>query len=431
MAGSQEKSNMSHIATLLNDNFAVDSQQSDHSAWQKRNLQQVTAAGLPNPKDEDWKYTSLAQLQQTVLFEDKRSEFDQKELAQLTLVTDSYTVVFVDGMFQANLSDTDLGLWEISVIANENISGEAAIQTDVFALLTEGLTKQQVKFNLPANCLETKPLYLMHINTSYCGGMAFYYHNITLGDNSQAKVIEHHVASENTVTNKEKAKDLYGSRLVMRVGNKSKLEHLNFITGHHQTQHFSHNDILVGRDSDVQSDSFLLSGGLIRHNTSASLQYENSRITLNSLALPVAKQNYDNRTFLHHQAPHCDSMQLHKNIVQDQAMAVFNGMIKVSPQALKTDGKMNNHNLLLSEKAQVNSKPQLEIYADDVKCGHGCTTGALNQNQLFYLMARGINKQQALRTLVYAFAAEMLENSNLGNVSAALYALIETKLEMA
>lgn len=427
MAGSQEKSNMSQIAALLTDNFAVYNQQSVPSAWQKYNLQQVTAAGLPCPKDEDWKYTSLEPLQQTVLFEERRHSFDRKKLAQLTLATDSYTIVFVDGFFQASLSDTDLGLWEMSVIGNENISGEAAIQTDVFALLTEGLAKQQVKFNLPANCLETKPLYLIHINTSYCGGMAFYYHNIALGDNSQANVIEHHVAIENA----EQTKDLYGSRLVMHVGNNSKLEHINFITQHHQTQHFSHNDIWVGRDANVQSDSFLLSGGLIRHHTSAIMQDENSRISMNSLALPIAKQNYDNRTFLHHQAPHCDSMQLHKNIVQDEAMAVFNGMIRVSPQALKTDGKMNNHNLLMSEQAQVNSKPQLEIYADDVKCGHGCTTGALNKDQLFYLMARGINKQQALRTLVYAFAAEVLEHSNLDNVSEALYTLIEEKLEMA
>ncbi len=416
---------MSQIATLFSDDFAIQSQQLAYSDWQQRCLQQAIAAGLPGSTDEDWKYTSLEQLQQTVLFEDKRRVFDKTKLAQLKLEIDGYTIVFVDGYFHPTLSDSDLGSWKIRVIDVEDIRGEPAIQADVFALLTESLARQQVTFYLPANAHESKPLYAIHINTRYCGGMEFYYHNIELDDNSQGKVIEHHVAIDNA----EQANDLYGSRLVVRVGNNSKLEHINFITQHAQTQHFSHNDIWLGRDANVQSYSFLLSGALIRHNTSANLYNENSQILINSLSLPSALQNYDSRTFLQHQAPHCHSVQLHKNIVQDQGFAVFNGMINVAPEALKTDGVMNNHNLLLSEKAQVNSTPQLEIYADDVKCGHGCTTGALNKEQVFYLMSRGINKKQALRTLVYAFAIEVFEEISLESVNRALHDFIEKKLE--
>ena len=415
----------SHIADLFSDEFLIESQQSTSSHWQKSNLQKAIDTGLPCSKDEDWKYTSLDQLQKTVLFEDKRCSFNKKMLANLRLDIDAYTLVFVDGYFHPTFSDSNLGLWEMITVDTENISGEPAVQSDVFALLTEGLAKQQVKFYLPVDCYESKPLYVIHINTSYCGGMEFYYHNIELGDNSQGKVIEHHTAIENT----EQMKDVYGSRLVIRVGNNSSLEHINFITQHDQTQHFSHNDILLGRDTDVKSFSLLLSGGLIRHNTSAKLQDKNAQIVINSLSLPTAYQNYDSRTFLHHQAPHCESTQLHKNIVQDHAVAVFNGLIEVSPDALKIDGIMNNHNLLLSEKAQVNSKPQLEIYADDVKCSHGCTTGTLNKEQMFYLMSRGINKKQALHILVYAFAVEVFVDISLDTIHQILLTLIENKLE--
>jgi Fe-S cluster assembly protein SufD len=426
MAGSLEKHNMSQIAALFSADFESHRQNFRHSPWQQLNLQQLIDTGLPCSKDENWKYTSLEPLQQTALFEDKRRVFDKVKLAQLTLDIDAYTTVFVDGYFNPTLSDSDLGLWQMSLIDVDKIHGEPAIKADVFAALTEGLAKQQVTFHLPDNCYESKPLYAIHINTSYCGGMEFYYHNITMGNNSQGKVIEHHLSIDNT----EQAKDLYGSRLIIRVGNNSQLEHVNFISHHDQTQHFSHNDVWLGREANVHSYSFLLSGGLIRHNTSANMQYKNAHIVINSLSLPVNLENYDSRTFLIHQAEHCDSVQLHKNIVQDQAIAVFNGLIKVSADALKTDGVMNNHNLLLSDKAQMHSKPQLEIYADDVKCSHGCTTGALNKEQLFYLMTRGINKKKALRTLVYAFAIEVFEQISVERLNQSIYRLIEKKLKV-
>ncbi|POC76770.1 FeS cluster assembly protein SufD, partial [Vibrio vulnificus] len=132
--------------------------------------------------------------------------------------------------------------------------------------------------------------------------------------------------------------------------------------------HFAHNDLVIGRDARVKSDSFLLGAGLTRHNTSAQLNGEGANLVINSLVLPVGKEICDTRTYLEHNKGYCESRQLHKTVVSDRGKAVFNVMIKVAKHAIKTDGQMTNHNLLLGKVAEVDTKPQLEIYADDVKC---------------------------------------------------------------
>ncbi|MDU4095064.1 MAG: SufD family Fe-S cluster assembly protein, partial [Pantoea sp.] len=149
--------------------------------------------------------------------------------------------------------------------------------------------------------------------------------------------------------------------------------------------------------------------GLSRHNTSAQLNGESSELAINSLVLPTDKEVCDTRTYLEHNKGYCQSRQLHKTIVRDRARAVFNGMIKVAQHALKTDGQMTNNNLLLGRLAEVDTKPQLEIYADDVKCSHGATVGRIDEEQMFYLRARGISEEAAQRMIVYAFAAELTE----------------------
>ncbi|VDZ63786.1 FeS cluster assembly protein sufD [Serratia odorifera] len=166
---------------------------------------------------------------------------------------------------------------------------------------------------------------------------------------------------------------------------------------------------MIGRDARVKSDSFLLGAGLTRHNTSAQLNGEGSNLAINSLILPIGKEVCDTRTYLEHNKGFCESRQLHKTVVSDRAKAVFNGMIKVAKHAIKTDGQMTNHNLLLGNVAEVDTKPQLEIYADDVKCSHGATVGRIDQEQIFYLQSRGISRHDAQQMIIFAFAAELTE----------------------
>lgn len=165
----------------------------------------------------------------------------------------------------------------------------------------------------------------------------------------------------------------------------------------------------MGQDATVFSNSFLLGGAVLRHNTSTILGGENSTLRINSLAMPVKTEVCDTRTWLEHRKGYCNSRQLHKTIVSDKGKAVFNGLITVAQHALKTDGQMTNNNLLLGRLAEVDSKPQLEIYADDVKCSHGATVGRIDDEQLFYLRSRGIGQQAAQQMIIYAFAAELTE----------------------
>lgn len=146
-----------------------------------------------------------------------------------------------------------------------------------------------------------------------------------------------------------------------------------------------------------------------RHNTSIRLDGENSNLAINSLVMPVDKEVCDTRTWLEHNKGYCNSRQLHKTIVNDKGRAVFNGLINVAQHAIKTDGQMTNNNLLLGKLSEVDTKPQLEIYADDVKCSHGATIGRIDDEQLFYLRSRGINEQAAQQMIIYAFAAELTE----------------------
>ena len=177
-----------------------------------------------------------------------------------------------------------------------------------------------------------------------------------------------------------------------------------------QSYHFAHNDLIVGQDATVESNSFLLGAAVLRHNTSSQLNGENTQLHMNSLALPINNEVCDTRTWLEHNKGYCNSRQLHKTIVRDKGRAVFNGMIKVAQHAIKTDGQMTNNNLLLGRLAEVDTKPQLEIYADDVKCSHGATIGRIDDEQMFYLRSRGIKEQAALQMIIFAFAAQLTES---------------------
>lgn len=147
---------------------------------------------------------------------------------------------------------------------------------------------------------------------------------------------------------------------------------------------------------------------MLRHNTSTQLNGENTTLRLNSLAMPVKMKSATPAPGRHNKG-YCNSRQLHKTIVSDKGRAVFNGLINVAQHAIKTDGQMTNNNLLLGKLAEVDTKPQLEIYADDVKCSHGATVGRIDDEQMFYLRSRGIGQQDAQQMILYAFAAELTE----------------------
>ncbi|WP_445374877.1 Fe-S cluster assembly protein SufD [Photorhabdus tasmaniensis] len=376
----------------------------DDSSHASLHWQKVTETRFPQFRHEDWRYTPLEQLL-SQQYSEKICELTLEKCEQLAIPMDCWRIVMVDGCFSPLLSSGEFGPYQLSLLDNKN-GLPAPIQSEIFLHLTESLARQPLVITLKAGQVAETPLYLLNITSGYCGealNTSHYRYHIAVGANASARVIEHFVSID------EQQPHMTGSRLTAEVGDNASLTHIKLGVENSESYHFAHNDIVVGRDARVKSTSFLLGAGLGRHNTSVQLNGEGANLSLNSLLLPQGKEVADTRTYLEHNKGHCESRQLHKTIVMDQSKAVFNGVIKVAPHALKTDGKMTNNNLLLGKRAEVDTKPQLEIYADDVKCSHGATVGRIDEEQLFYLQSRGISRCDAQHMIIFAFAAELTE----------------------
>ncbi|ADU68985.1 Fe-S cluster assembly protein SufD [Pantoea sp. At-9b] len=371
----------------------------------QQHWQQLMRLGLPTRKHENWKYTPLEGLlgQQFVLPQPQDVTAEQVEA--LALPIETVRLVFVDGRFQPALSSRDTGLFEIQHSqAAERRPLPAPIQPEVFLHLTESLAEEATSIRLARGKAAALPLYLLHITSGQDAGMntVHHRHHLQLEASAEAEVIEHYVTLNDVA-------HFTGARFTFDVADNAKLSHIKLSFESDKSYHFAHNDVVIGRDAQVSTTSFLLGAGLSRHNTSAQLNGENTNLAMNSLALPINQEVCDTRSYLEHNKGHCMSRQMHKTIVRDKGRAVFNGMIKVAQHALKTDGQMTNNNLLMGRLAEVDTKPQLEIYADDVKCSHGATVGRIDDEQMFYLRSRGIEESAAQRMIIHAFAAELTE----------------------
>lgn len=420
MAGLPTKSNApaagsSHAMQQLYRLF--ESRGGEQSAHAHAHWQQVLRLGFPHAKLEDWKYTPVSSLLGNQFFAPQQQAVTVETIKSLALALDCYRLVFVDGRFDASLSDAETGAFEIEKLnpaAQQTLPDP--IQSEVFLHLTESLAQDCFSVRLPAGKQAEKPLYLLHISSgrdqSREMNTVHHRYHMDIESGANAEVIEHYLSLNDHG-------HFTGARMTVNVGDNADFTHYKLAFESQASFHFSHNDLVIGRDARVASHSFLLGAGLTRNNTSAQLNGENTNLNINSLVLPVDSEIADTRTYLEHNKGYCNSNQLHKVIVNDRAKAIFNGMIKVAKHALKTDGKMTNNNLLLGKHTEVDTKPQLEIYADDVKCSHGATVGRIDDEQLFYLRTRGISGQDAQQMIIFAFAAELteaIENETLRDV---------------
>ncbi|TDN48249.1 Fe-S cluster assembly protein SufD [Buttiauxella sp. JUb87] len=398
--------NSSNSNALQQWHHLFESQGDKRSKEAQEHMQQMLRLGLPTRKHENWKYTPLEGLLNNQFILPAPEVFKAVQRDELVLPIDAWRLVFVDGRFNAELSD-DLTNSGFDVIVDEKRDSlPAAVQGEVFLHLTESLAESVTHIRVARNHSPAKALLLMHISRgSELGEMntAHYRHHLSLGEGAKATVIEHYVSLNDQA-------HFTGARLTVDAAANSQLHHYKLAFENAQSYHFAHNDLVIGQDATVDSNSFLLGAAVLRHNTSSQLNGENTQLRMNSLALPINNEVCDTRTWLEHNKGYCNSRQLHKTIVRDKGRAVFNGMIKVAQHAIKTDGQMTNNNLLLGRLAEVDTKPQLEIYADDVKCSHGATIGRIDDEQMFYLRSRGIKEQAALQMIIYAFAAELTES---------------------
>ncbi len=404
MAGLPNKNN---ARTLQQWHHLFEGQSVSRSAQSYAHWQNVERLGLPTRKHEQWKYTPLEGLLSHRFSQAQAQSVTPEQRDRLSLPLDAVRLVFIDGRFEPGLSDSATGSWLIDIERGAaRTTLPEPIQPEIFLHLTESLSRETTRIRLPAGKTAEKPLYLLHISSGVDDAEELntlhYRHHVDVERGAQAEVIEHFASLDGQV-------HFTGARLTMTVGDNARLSHIKLAFENRASYHFAHDDIVIGRDAFVRSNSFLLGAGLTRHQVSARLDGEGSDLAINSLLLPSENDVTDTRTYLEHNKGYCLSRQLHKIIARDRGKGVFNGLIKVAKYAVKTDGRMTNNNLLLDRLSEVDTKPQLEIYADDVKCSHGATVGRIDDEQMFYLRSRGIPRQEAQEMIIHAFAAEITE----------------------
>ncbi|HDY85736.1 hypothetical protein LCGC14_0800120 [marine sediment metagenome] len=394
-------------------------------------LTQFNHHGLPAKKEEDWKYTSLWALgQQAFTHEAVASSFTAEQCEQRALLKDAYRVVIVDGVYSAELSQLDnlpeglviRPLSESLELAQPHLGNQINLEKAGFNALNTFLMQEGVVISVDSDTRITKPIELLVINTGTTEALASHLRNvIVLADMSQATVVEHYVGLTEAVS-------------LTNVVTEVVLAH-NAMLNHYKLQQESKNAFHIATlaakqaaSSHWNTNNVSLGAKLARNDIHSQLLGEQSHVTMDGLYLVTGDQHVDNHTRIDHAVPNTTSDELYKGVLDGNSHAVFNGKVIVHKDAQKTDSNQSNRNMLLSRGCEIDTKPEMEIYADDVKCGHGSTVGQLNDDHLFFLRARGLDEVTARSLLTHAFAAEVLERIAAEDIREALSALINQHL---
>lgn len=381
---------------------------------QKAAAERFAEAGLPSTRDEEWKYTNLAALRKVALEPASWGEQQAVDaaLVQRHLLEDgsSHRVVLVDGLLSPELSGFDNlpdGL-TITSLRDGDVEGldstiDLSDQTPPFAFLNTAHLQDGVVVRVARNAVVGAPIEIVWVGTS--AGSARASHPrlfVVAGENSECTLVETYVGDDGTY--------LTNAVVELIVGASARVDHYKVQKEGLAAYHIANMRVTQERDSSFSTHSFSFGALLARNDINTSLNGSGITTTVNGLYITGGTQHVDHHTSIDHTKPHCNSFQTYKGILSGRSTAVFNGKIFVRQDAQKTDAKQSNRNLLLSPNACVNTKPQLEIWADDVRCTHGATIGQLERDALFYLRARGISKSDAEHLLVFAFANEVLDN---------------------
>ncbi len=376
------------------------------------------AVGFPTTRDEDWRFTNLSPVTRTPfrLASGSANQFTVSDLVRWRMENAAARLVFVDGAFEPGLSNwTSLpkGV-TVNGLARETASQPEAVRRhlgryldidrDPFSALNTAFARDGAYVHVARGVVVERPIHLLFVSTAGSSPAMTHPRNlVVVEDEGQATVIEDYISVGNDIPAFSNA----ATELV--AGGSASVQHILIEREHLQTSNFSTLRIEQARSANVGSHSLLLGGGLVRNNVHPVLRGEGGECLINGLFIGGGRQHLDNYMLVEHASPHCASRQFYNGILDDHAHGVFHGRIIVHKDAQKTDAKQTNRNLLLNDDAQIDTKPQLEIYADDVKCTHGATIGQIEENALFYLRSRGIDQREARRLLLEAFAGECID----------------------
>ena len=372
--------------------------------------------GFPTTRDEDWRFTNVSAIAKTVFRPAATARLAPGDSAAWRVDDVAATLVFVNGRYDAELSETGNLPKGVTVASlregiashpeevEKHLGKYADTKRDPFVALNTAFIGDGAYVHVARGVVVEAPIYLLYLSTKENAPTMTHPRNLIVAeDEAQIAVIEDYasVGGESVV--------LSNAVTELVAGESAVAQHYLIEREHLKAFNVSTLRIEQGRTANVASHSVLLGGGLVRNNVHPVLAGEGGECLINGLFLGTGSQHLDNYMHVEHAAPHCGSRQFYNGILDGHSHGVFHGRIVVHKIAQKTDAKQTNRNLLLSDNAQIDTKPQLEIYADDVKCTHGATIGQIEENALFYLQSRGISELEARKLLLMAFAEECVE----------------------
>ncbi|OBX23580.1 MULTISPECIES: Fe-S cluster assembly protein SufD [Bizionia] len=391
--------------------------------------------GFPGKKDEDWKYTSLKSVlkHDYSVFPKQENALDYQDVKKYFIHDiDTYKIVFVDGKYSSYLSETTHEGIDVCLMSSalnkpkyrliiENYFNKIATKDSVTSLNT-AFSQEGAYIHIPKNKLVAKPIQIIHFATGNESALMLQPRNlIVVDENSHVQIIERHQSlTKNPV--------LTNSVTEIHANKRAIVDYYKIQNDNDYASLIDSTFINQKRESHASVHTFSFGGKLTRNNLNFYQNGERIDSTLKGITIIGNKQHVDHNTLVHHIEPNCESHQDYKGIFADSSTGVFNGKVLVDKEAQKTNAFQANNNILLSDKASINTKPQLEIFADDVKCSHGCTIGQLDESAMFYMRSRGIPEKEAKALLMFAFSNNVMSSVKIPEIKERITKIIANKL---
>lgn len=400
-------------------------------------FQNFEKLGFPSKKHEAWKYTSLnAVLKEDYsIFPDSENSVTLSEVNQYFIHDiDTYKIVFIDGKYNSFLSETTHESMDVCLMSAaltkakyrpviENYFNKVAKQDHLTSLNT-AFSKEGAYIYIPNNTEVEKPIQILNFTTGTETATLLQPRNlIVAGQNAHVQIIERHQSLSQHPVLTNAVSEIYADRYAT-------IDYYKIQNDHTTASLIDNTFIEQGSATTVSVHTFSFGGNIVRNNLNFFQKGERVDSILKGITMIEGSQLVDHHTLVHHTAPNCESHQDYKGIFNGRSTGVFNGQVVVEKEAQKTDAYQQNNNILVSDHSTINAKPQLEIFADDVKCSHGCTIGQLDKQTLFYMQQRGIPKKEASALLMYAFANTVLDSVNIPEVKERITKLIAEKLKI-
>ena len=370
--------------------------------------------GFPTNRDEDWKYTSLKKvIANEYSIENKGEIIDSSVIEKYSLGLKN-RIIFSDGKLISTPT--------IKGVSIDGFSEFESTATDGILQLNKALSQNGFTISVDKNTVVESPIEILFFSTvdnSFCQ----YRNKISVGENSEVKFVERIQSLKNSTS-------FINHFTQINCAKNTKIEYNKIQNNTNESQLIDTVNVYQDQDSTCNINTLIFGGLFTRNNLNFEQNGSNCESNMNGISVLNNSQLADNHTFVDHKSAHCRSNEMYKGVYLGNSKGVFNGKIMVRPDAQKIDAFQSNNNLLLSDTSSIDSKPQLEIYADDVKCSHGCTIGQLDDDALFYMRSRGIGIEEAKAVLTYAFASEAIENISVEQVKTLAKNLLAKKLNV-